>query len=159
MFLSMMHRKEIPHPSISSKPLLNSLFNMYIISRFIDLMGKIHRNRRRSLHHISQPSVFRHKKTHPFRCVIWWTVLDLNQRPLRCQRSALPTELTLRTISVAISIPSFNENGKRILRSKLFRRRLRRKALHLPHGIHVAGVIHNKRRRHAGIQVVFKFVF
>lgn len=59
--------------------------------------------------------LFGHKKTHPFRCAIWWTVLDLNQRPLRCQRSALPTELTLQTVSVAISIPSFYKNGKRIL--------------------------------------------
>lgn len=61
------------------------------------------------------PLSFGHKKTHPFRCVPWWTVLDLNQRPLRCQRSALPTELTLQTVSVAISIPSFYKNGKRIL--------------------------------------------
>ena len=120
----MMHRKEIPHPSISSKPLSNSTFISIIIPRFMCLWGKIPF----SLRLPSDAMAFGHKKTHPFRCVIWWTVLDLNQRPLRCQRSALPTELTLRTISVAISIPSFNENGKRILQGYLFRRRLRRKA-------------------------------
>ena len=67
------------------------------------------------------PIFFGHKKTHLFRCAIWWTVLDLNQRPLRCQRSALPTELTLQTVSAAISIPSFYENGKRILQRHFFR--------------------------------------
>ena len=38
------------------------------------------------------------KKLGKRQVFVWWAVLDLNQRPLPCHRSALPTELTTQKI-------------------------------------------------------------
>ena len=48
-------------------------------------------------------SVRRSNKTyglnHEFKPYLWWTIRDSNPRPLRCERSALPTELIARSVN------------------------------------------------------------
>ena len=91
--------KIIPHPGVDFNPFSekNRIFFGIFLNRFRrSLFGD--RKRAVSIYPLRK-DIFRNKRTRAFqstqkkepsRAPLWWAVLDLNQWPLRCQRSDLP---------------------------------------------------------------------